>query len=102
MAEPAVCDEPLRLGERVREVRRTVHREHRREFFVRKFLRGVHARHFADQNLGVLGNLESRRLGDRYRLLTHDFRVQRTVDENRFARFLELFVIEEVAAGFGK
>ena len=98
VAVAAVGDEALRLCEGVFEVFGLIHREHRRELFVREFFRKLDAFDLADEYLRALRHLDSGEGSDREGALSDDFGVQRAVDDDRLSDLFELAALEEVAA----
>ena len=102
MAEAAVRDEALSLRDGVPEVRGAVHREHRRELFMRELLADVYALDLADEYLRALGDLDARHRGYLVRLLPDYRRVDAAVDDYRLAHALRLLPVEEVASARGE
>ena len=99
VAEAAVRDEALSLRYGVPEVRGAVHREHRRELFMRELLADVYALDLADEYLRALG---ARHRGYLVRLLPDYRRVDAAVDDYRLAHALRLLLVEEVTSARGE
>ena len=98
MAVTAVCDETLRLGERILDVLGAVHGENGRKLLVGELFVQLHALNLADKDLRVGRNLETCKFRNRLGLLSDDLRIQRTVDEDRLAGLLKFRVVQEVAS----
>ena len=102
MTVAAVGDELFRLCNGVVKVLRLVHCEHGAQLFVSEFLADVHRLNLADEDLGALGNRNSRKSGDRNGLLSYDLCVERAVDDDSLSHLFALVVAEEVAAARSK
>ena len=98
VAVAAVGDQPVGLIEGVLQIFGAVHGQHGAQLFMSEFFGERHGFHFADQHLGALrhGNAGQRR--DFAGALTHDFGVQRAVDQDGVAHLVQLCAFQEPAA----
>ena len=76
----------------------SVHGKDRRQLFMSKFFRKLHTLHFADQDLGSLGNCDSCQSGNLWGGLTNDLGVQCAVNDDGLAYLLRFLRVQEVAA----
>ena len=102
VAVAAVANELFGLIQRLVEVLRVVHRQHRGKLLVRELFGKLDALHLADEDLCLLRHIHARQRGDDVRTLADDLRVQRAVDQNRVAHLIQLVALEEVAAAARK
>ena len=65
---------------------------------MRKFFGKLDAFHLADEDLRLLRHIHARQLRNGVCALSDDLRVQRAVDQNRVAHFIQLIALEEIAA----
>ena len=102
MAAAAELDELLGLVERVGEVLRAVHAQHRGELFVGKGFVEAYVRDLADEYLRSLGDIYAGELCDVWGGFADDVRVDAAVADDGGADLGYLVALEEVAAALFK
>ena len=102
VAVAAVGHQAVGLVQRVVKVLGPVHGQHGGELLVSELLRGLHAVHLADEDLGGLRRLNAGQFADAVGALAHDLIVQGAVDEDGLSDPVRLLSFQEVAAPGGK
>ena len=102
MAVATVGHQAVGLVQRVVKVLGPVHGQHGGELLVSELLRGLHAVHLADEDLGGLRRLNAGQFADAVGALAHDLIVQGAVDEDGLSDPVRLLSFQEVAAPGGK
>ena len=67
-----------------------------------KLFADIHRLNFANQNLGILRNLNACQLCNLISALSYNLCIQRTVDQNGLSYLIQLFRLQEVAAAVCK
>ena len=93
MAIAAVGHQTLRLGDGLLKDLGPVHGQHRGQLLVGEGLRGFHALHLADENLGSRVHGDAGHLRNLGGALAHDLGVEGAVDEDGSAELLDLVLL---------
>ena len=88
MSQSSVSNQPLRLLQCVLKIRRAVHCQYGRQFFVRELLRRLNRSHLAYQDFCVPAHLNPRKRRDVISRSADYFRVQRAVYDYGFSDLL--------------
>ena len=90
MAVASVCHQTLCLIQSLVKRLSLVHSQYRRQFLMGKLFADIHRLNFANQNLGILRNLNACQLGNGCRLLSHNLGVQGAVYNDGLADLINL------------
>ena len=98
VAVAAILDKGVRLVHGVGEVGRPVHGKHGGQLLVGKGFGEIGGGHFADEDFGSFGNIDTRQRRDGVGGLPHDLGVQCAVNQDGCANLVDFLPVQDIAA----